>query len=180
MASLTQWTWVWVNSGRWWRTGRPGMLRFMGSQRVRHDWATELNWTEVVSYVYAFGLCAQSCLTLCNPRDCSPPGSSVHGIFQATMLEWVAISYSRGSSQSRDWTHISCVSCIGRQILYLFATWEAHVICMKIFFPFFKTPPFFFFFLSNSEILNICQVYWPFCIIASGFCTIKTIPTLRF
>ena len=45
MASLTQWTWVWVNSGRWWWTGRPGVLRFMGSQRVGHDWATELNWT---------------------------------------------------------------------------------------------------------------------------------------
>ena len=46
MASLTWWTWVWVNSGSWWWTGRPGMLRFMGSQRGRHDWATELNWTE--------------------------------------------------------------------------------------------------------------------------------------
>ena len=45
MASLTQWTWVWVNSGSWWWTGRPGMLRFMGSQIVGHDWATELNWT---------------------------------------------------------------------------------------------------------------------------------------
>ena len=45
MASLTRWTWVWVNSGSWWWTGRPGLLRFMGSQRVRHDWATELNWT---------------------------------------------------------------------------------------------------------------------------------------
>jgi len=44
MASLTQWTWVWVNSGSWWWTGRPGMLRFMGLQRVRHDWVTELNW----------------------------------------------------------------------------------------------------------------------------------------
>ena len=45
MASPTQWTWVWVNSGSWWWTGRPGMLRFMGSQRVGHDWATELNWS---------------------------------------------------------------------------------------------------------------------------------------
>ena len=45
MASPTQWTWVWVNSGRWWWTGRPGMLWFMGSQRVGHDWAIELNWT---------------------------------------------------------------------------------------------------------------------------------------
>ena len=50
MASLTQWMWVWVNSlkldGSWWWTGRPGVLQFMGSQRVRHDWATELNWTD--------------------------------------------------------------------------------------------------------------------------------------
>ena len=46
LASLTRWTWVWVNSGSWWWTGRPGVLRFMGSQRVGHDWATELNWTE--------------------------------------------------------------------------------------------------------------------------------------
>ena len=44
MASLTGWTWVWVNSGSWWWTGRPGMLWFMGSKRVGHDWATELNW----------------------------------------------------------------------------------------------------------------------------------------
>ena len=41
-----QWTWVWVDSGSWWGTGRPGRLRFMGSQRVGHNWATELNWTE--------------------------------------------------------------------------------------------------------------------------------------
>ena len=44
MALLTQWTWVWVNSGSWWWTGRPGVLQFMGSQRVGHNWATELNW----------------------------------------------------------------------------------------------------------------------------------------
>ena len=46
MASRTRWTWVWVNSGSWWWTGRPAVLRFMGSQRVRHNWATDLNWTE--------------------------------------------------------------------------------------------------------------------------------------
>ena len=45
MASPTQWTWVWVNSESWWWTGRPGVLQFMGSQRVGHDWAIELNWT---------------------------------------------------------------------------------------------------------------------------------------
>ena len=47
-------------------------------------------------------LVAQSCPTLCDPRDCSPPGSSVHGILQARILEWVAIPFSRGPSQPRD------------------------------------------------------------------------------
>ena len=47
MASPVQWTWVWVSSGSWWRTGKPGVLQSMGSQRVRNDWATELNWTEL-------------------------------------------------------------------------------------------------------------------------------------
>ena len=46
MASLTLWTWVSVNSGSWWWTGRPGVLRFMGSQRVGHDWATDLIWSD--------------------------------------------------------------------------------------------------------------------------------------
>ena len=46
VASPTQWTWVWVHSESWWWTGRPGMLWFMGSQRVGHDWETELNWTK--------------------------------------------------------------------------------------------------------------------------------------
>ena len=49
MASQTRWTWVRVKSGSWWLTGRPDVLRFMGSQRVRHDWEAELNWTEVPS-----------------------------------------------------------------------------------------------------------------------------------
>ena len=47
MTPLTRWTWVWMNSGSWCWTGRPGELQFMGSQRVGHDWATELNWTEI-------------------------------------------------------------------------------------------------------------------------------------
>ena len=57
MASSTQWTWVWVNSGSWWWTGRPGELQSMGSQRAGHDWATELIWTElnlVSNYVTSF------------------------------------------------------------------------------------------------------------------------------
>ena len=62
-------------------------------------------------------LVTQSCPTCCNPMNCIPPGSSVHGILQARILEWVAISSSRGSSGPRDWGRLSCVSCIGRQIL---------------------------------------------------------------
>ena len=60
----------------------------------------------------------QSCPTLCNPVDCSPPASSVHGVLQARILEWVSISSSRGSSWLRDQTLVSCVSCIGRQIFF--------------------------------------------------------------
>ena len=52
MASPTGWTWVWVNSGSWWWTERPGVLRFMGSQRVGHDWATELNWDQPLNTLY--------------------------------------------------------------------------------------------------------------------------------
>ena len=53
MGSPTQWTWVWVNSGSWWWTGRPGVLQSMGWQRVGHDWVTELNWTELCARSFA-------------------------------------------------------------------------------------------------------------------------------
>jgi len=61
----------------------------------------------------------QLCPTPCDPINCSLPGSSVHGILQSRILEWVAISISRGSSWSTDRTQISYSSCIGRQVLYL-------------------------------------------------------------
>ena len=65
-------------------------------------------------------LCAQSCPTHCGHVDCSPPGSSVHGILQARIVGWVAISSSRGYSQPRDQTlgSVSCMFCVERQILY--------------------------------------------------------------
>ena len=121
MASPTHWTWVWANSRRQWRTGKPGVLQFMGSQRVRHNVATEeqqqgmcilfitvlvsvaieicislylylllidFMWVHLVAsidcpdtHVCCCCLIAKLCLTLCNPMDCSPPCSSVHGIF---------------------------------------------------------------------------------------------------
>ena len=71
---------------------------------ILYHWATRealcSDWSEV----------AQSCPTLCDPMDCKLPASSVHGIFQARVLEWVAISFSRRSSQPRDWTRVSHIA----------------------------------------------------------------------
>ena len=78
-------------------------------------------------------LVAQLCPTLCKPVVCSPLGSSVHGILQARILEWVAMPSSKGSSWPRDWTCVSSISCIGRQILYCCAIWEA-LINIEIFY----------------------------------------------
>ena len=69
-------------------------------------------------------LVAQLCAILCDPMDCSPPGSSVHGILQARKLEWVTTSCSRGFSWPRDPIRVSWVSCLAG-ILYHWATWEA-------------------------------------------------------
>ena len=73
-------------------------------------------------------LAAQSFPTLCDPVDCSPPGSSVHGIFQARILAWVAISFSRGSSRPGDWTRVSCIA--GR----LFTMWakQEEILCVCV------------------------------------------------
>ena len=122
MASPTRWTWIWVDSRSWWWTGRPGVLQFMWSQKVRHNW---VNWTEIVldrysdkhMPPYAFFspmtcVCAKllcSCLTLCHSMDSSPPGSLVQGILQARILEWVTMPSSRGSFQPRDQTGISYI-----------------------------------------------------------------------
>ena len=69
MASPTQWTWVWVDSRTWWWTGRPGVLQFMGLQRVGHNWATELNWnlpdTLLPQGIYS---CHSLCLAHCSPK----------------------------------------------------------------------------------------------------------------
>ena len=72
---------------------------------------------------------AQSCLTLCDPMDCSLPGSSVHGIFQARVLEWIAISFSSGSSRPRDRTQVPCI--VDRRFT-IWATKEVHLIIAPI------------------------------------------------
>ena len=108
-----------------------------------------------------------------------PPGVFVHGIFQARILEWVSFSYCRGSSWLRDWTCLSCVSRIGRQVLYHCATWEAPrctVCCfskkmleryarpLNDIVAIFKANPFFFFFVwNNTSILSKfpCIIFCP-------------------
>ena len=87
---------------------------------LQHSYHCARWYNYKVMRLYYKGVQAQVliCVWLCNPRDCSLPGSSVHGTIQARILEWVAISYSRGSSRSRDWTHLSCISWTGWWILY--------------------------------------------------------------
>ena len=81
----------------------------------------------ICNYIFAVAFVQPlSHISLFDPIDCSLSGSSVHGIFQARILEWVAISSSRGSSPPRDRIRISCISCTGRQVLCHWATWEAH------------------------------------------------------
>ena len=82
-----------------------------GSKRVGHDWVIELNRTEMM-LVLTRSVCAQSCLTLWDHMNCHPPGSSVSGILQARILEWVAIPFSRRYSWFKDRTWIFCI--IGR------------------------------------------------------------------
>ena len=103
---------------------------------MHSGWHSSNKWMELLG-IFGF-LCLCTLLLLfrhsvlfysCDPMDCSPPGFFVHGIFQAGILEWVAISFSRASSWPRDQI---CVSCIGRQILYCWATWEAQ-LCTSCF-----------------------------------------------
>ena len=123
LSSLKKWKWKWSCSvvsasvwSHWWQPTRlprpwdsPGKNTGVGCHFL-------LQCMKVKSEI------AQSCPTLCDLVDCSPPGSSVHGILQARILEWVAISFSRGSSQPRDWTQVSYIA--GRRF-NLWATREA-------------------------------------------------------
>ena len=87
--------------------------------------AWEIPWAEEPGGLQTMGFrVTESCPTLCDPMDCSPPGSYVHGILQAIILEWIAISYSRGSSRPRDQTCVSSHFLHWQQILYHCATWE--------------------------------------------------------
>ena len=91
-------------------TEEPGGLPSVGLHRVRHNWRDLA--AEAVHEFESENISLQSCLTLCDSMDCSRPGSSVNGILQAGILEWVALSFSRGSSWPRDQTRVSCI--VGR------------------------------------------------------------------
>ena len=92
----------------------PWTVQSVGSQRVRHGWATfTLLHREQSISLFLLKVkvkVAQLCPALCNPMDCSLPGSSVHGILQARILEWVAVPFSGRSSQLRDRTQVSCTT----------------------------------------------------------------------
>ena len=106
----------------------PARLRYLSWEPVAKHSACLRMWCALLSaapvwagqqlMVPVLAKLLQMCLTLCDAMDCSPPGSSVLGIFQARILEWVATPASRGSSRPRDWTCISYVCCIGTQVLY--------------------------------------------------------------
>ena len=107
--------WELVMDRKAWRAAVHGVTVLNMTEQL--NW-TELNWTcqWLMCAYWALHVCAQL-LQSCDPIDYSLPGFSVHGIFQTKLLEWVAISSSRVSSQPRDWTHVFCIFCIGRQIL---------------------------------------------------------------
>ena len=89
MASLTLWTWVWVNSGSWWWTGRPGVQRFMGLQKVGHDWVTELNWTVYSCHLFKYLLFLLDPYCFC-PLLCP----SLHEMLPRYHFSWKIFSLS--------------------------------------------------------------------------------------
>ena len=84
------------------------------------------------TYLFVHAKLLQSCTTLCDPMDWSLPNSSVHGIIQTRVLEWVTMVSSRGPSWPQDWTCVSWVSCIVGRFFTHWATWEAHICCLYL------------------------------------------------
>ena len=109
---------------------------------------------------------AQLCPTLCDSVDYSPPGSSVHGILQARILEWVAISFSKGSSQPRDQTQVSRIAgrCFNlwatreAQQIYTYVLWTLIIKAQEMMLKFWINPFLFFFFLINPFLTKVLQL----------------------
>ena len=113
-------------------------VAFACGVRCKNSWQRLMPRSFVRSFIHSFMSVAQLCLTLCDPIDCSPPGSSVHVILQARILEWVAMPFFRGSSWPRNWTRVSCTAC---RFFTFWATREAPVkeLITYIFFRSFMT-----------------------------------------
>ena len=116
MASLTQWTWVWVNSGSWWWTGRPGVLQSMGSQRVGHDWATELNCLFHCVYVpqlpYPF-VCQWTAGLLPWPSYCKQWTLGYTCLFQFwNPASWEKAQFSEGGTQALEQSAWVCLNSV--------------------------------------------------------------------
>ena len=139
--------WIKVRFGREW------------TYMYTYGWVPSLftwNCQNIVNWLCAESL--QSCMTLCNPMDCSPLGSSVHGILQARTLQLVAISSSTGSSQPRDRTQVSYVSCFGRQVIFSTrTTWEAHMAVHWLYYLHFTNKG-----LRHRMLSNLVKVRWLF------------------
>ena len=103
------------NWGKW---AQEDEMTHLKNQCHRDPLVFTWNYHNIVNWLCMCAELLQFCPTLCDLMDYSPPGSSVHGIFQARILEWVAISSSRGSSWPKDWTCVSYISCTGRQVVY--------------------------------------------------------------
>ena len=114
-------------SGSWYPTSQAVQQKKKERKKGRKKEKKKVNW-KIYSHGFVNFCChlvTQLCLSLCNPMDCSLPGSSVHGILQVRILEWVAVYFSRWIFWTRGSNpHLLQVSCIGRQILYYWASRE--------------------------------------------------------
>ena len=102
----------WQNVAHWRREWQTTSIFLPWEPHKQYEKAKKYDaerWTPQVGEGESESEVAQLCPTLCDPTDCSLPGSSVHGIFQALVLEWIAVSFSRGSSQPRARTRVSCI-----------------------------------------------------------------------
>ena len=106
-------------------SSHKGFRRCVCPESVQWESTTGLLWQLLGMQWCVCMLLPQSCPTLCDPTDCSPPGSSVHGILQARILDWVVIPFSSRSRWLRVQTHISCIFCIGSWFFTTSTTWEA-------------------------------------------------------
>ena len=145
MASPTRWTWVWINSRSWWWTGRPGVLRFMGSQRVGHDWATELNWHDSILGVDPLQMSGVLCPRLlfwCLTCTLLLPWPA-HPLSVLSLCPWVypmtSVSPARDLEQQNESPHLIISHLRGITILHCLILNSLRAINLYGNYGFFKT-----------------------------------------